>query len=301
MSAVKGIANVEQFRVKTPGTSSRTPSRADRIRMTRAATGLKPAEKLLLRSLVDFMGNSPECWPSLRKLADEVGISVRHCRRLLRSLEQAGWIQAHHRFRADYSQTSSVFRWCKVPDTHVRPPRTSTSALEITLEKSNSNTYAATAECDLDSVKQQPVCGPAEGHSVARNNSPTPDNAPAAIPFQSCDSAIPKSRPVKPSPKFIVIAANRFLDIQEAKRVYHLAVAAKFLNAGPVDKLAFFASWCAIAAKLRAGKVHHPERMMRFLLDNRNAMSAYPDHAAETKARAAIRHLWPEKPYNPHC
>lgn len=61
-----------------------------------------------------------------------------------------------------------------------------------------------------------------------------------------------------------------------------------------------FACWCAIAAKLRAGLVRHPERMMRFLLDNRKAMSAYPDHAAEVKARDAIRFLFPEKPYNPH-
>jgi hypothetical protein len=98
-----------------------------------------------------------------------------------------------------------------------------------------------------------------------------------------------------------VIDGSKFLDINHGKDIYHAAVAGKLLNAGTVDRLAFFACWCAIAAKLRAGKVHHPERMMRFLLDNRKAMSAYPDHAAEVKAREAVRFLFPEKPYNPRC
>jgi hypothetical protein len=113
--------------------------------------------------------------------------------------------------------------------------------------------------------------------------------------------AIPAIRSRKPSPKFIVIDGSKFLDINHGKDIYHAAVAGKLLNSGTVDRLAFFACWCAIAAKLRAGKVQHPERMMRFLLDNRKAMSAYPDHAAELKAREAVRFLFPEKPYNPHC
>ena len=120
---------------------------------------------------------------------------------------------------------------------------------------------------------------------------------------EGCDSAIPAipaTRSSKPSPRFIVIDGSKFLDIKEGQRVYHAAVAAKLINAGVVDRLAFFASWCAIAAKLRAGLVRHPERMMRFLLDNRKAMSAYPDHAAELKARDAVRFLFPEKRYNPH-
>jgi hypothetical protein len=98
-----------------------------------------------------------------------------------------------------------------------------------------------------------------------------------------------------------VIDGSKFLDIKEGERVYLAAVAGKLLNSGTADRLAFFACWCAIAAKLRAGKVQHPERMMRFLLDNRKAMSAYPDHAAEQKAREAVRHLFPVKAYNPHC
>jgi hypothetical protein len=295
--------------VAPPVSSIHPQSRSERIRLTRAATGLKPAEKLLLRSLVDFMGNTTECWPSLSRLADEVGCSIRHVRRMLRSLEAAGWIVTQSRFRPDRSQTSCVFQWAKAPDLHVRPPRTSASALEFNIGSiQESNTYAAAAECDFEQEDKAPAAAElVEVNAI--------DFQPAAPAIEGTESVLPASSAVlppskpatpairsrKPSPKFIVIDGSKFLDIKEGERVYHAAVAAKLLNSGTVDRLAFFACWCAIAAKLRAGKVQHPERMMRFLLDNRKAMSAYPDHAAEVKAREAVRFLFPEKPYNPHC
>jgi hypothetical protein len=322
--------------VATPVSSTRSIARSERIRLTRAATGLKPAEKLLLRSLVDFMGNTIECWPSLSRLADEVGVTVRHVRRMLRSLEAAGWIVTRSRFRPDRSQTSCVFQWVKAPDLHVRPPRTSVSALELNIGSiQESNTYAAPAECDFEQEQTAPVAaelanyqhagnlkvdasfdGPKQGGS---NETPSHDSSielPAAPAIEGTESNLPASSAVlspskpaipaapairKPSPKFIVIDGSKFLDINHGKDIYLAAVAGKLLNAGTVDRLAFFACWCAIAAKLRAGRVRHPERMMRFLLDNRKAMSAYPDHAAEVKAREAVRFLFPEKPYNPHC
>lgn len=308
---------MHQSTLTPPVSSTRPESRSERIRLTRAATGLKPAEKLLLRSLVDFMGNATECWPSLSRLADEVGCSIRHVRRMLRSLEAAGWIVTQSRFRPDRSQTSCVFQWVKAPDLHVRPPRTSASALEFNIGSiQESNTYAAAAECDFEQEDKAPVA--AELSNFQHDGSLKDDSSielPAAPAIEGTESNLPASSAVlppskpatpairsrKPSPKFIVIDGSKFLDIKEGERVYHAAVAAKLLNAGTVDRLAFFACWCAIAAKLRAGKVQHPERMMRFLLDNRKAMSAYPDHAAEVKAREAVRFLFPEKPYNPHC
>ena len=298
----------------TPPVSS---TRADRIRLTRAATGLNPAEKLLLRSLVDFMGNSVECWPSLSRLAAEVGCSIRHVRRMLRSLESAGWIVSRPRYRDDNSQTSSVFQWTMAPDTDVRPPRTSTSALEIDIQSiQKSNTYAAPAECDF---RKEDKTAPATVHVEVKSTDFQPPAAQlsqeAASPAQASnwnstsnlnisEAASPAQRmnPEKrTSRRFIVIDPGKFFDTAEADRVYHAAVAAKLLNPGIVDRLAFFACWCAVAAKLRAGKVQHPEKMMRFLLDNRKAMSAYPDHEAERKARDLIRKLYPEKAYNPYC
>ena len=263
-----------------PGSSTR----ATRIRLTRSATGLNPAEKLLLRTLVDFMGNNPHCWPSLAKLSTEVGVSTRHVRRMLRVLESGGWIVTRPQFRQDQSQTSSVYHWSKAPDAHVPPPRTSTSALELNIRKIESKPHMPPlVECDLSDLSEAPEVVEVKADDVQTE---TPKAA---------------TRRATKSKRFIVIDPAKFLDIQEADRVYAATVAAKLLNTGSVDRLAFFACWCAIAAKFRAGTVRHPERMMRFLLDNRKAMSAYPSQAAETKARAAIRHLYQEKPYNPHC
>lgn len=271
------------------------------------------------------MGNATECWPSLSRLADEVGCSIRHVRRMLRSLEAAGWIITQSRFRPDRSQTSCVFQWVKAPDLHVRGGRTSASGLEFNIGSiQESNTYAAAAECDFEQEDRAPVAAelpvncPEAKPEVAQICVPSKPAAPDSVPVnwpeqnEGTESNLPASSAVlspskpairsrKPSPKFIVIDGSKFLDINHGKDIYHAAVAGKLLNAGTVDRLAFFACWCAIAAKLRAGKVQHPERMMRFLLDNRKAMSAYPDHAAELKAREAVRFLFPEKPYNPHC
>ena len=287
-------------------TSTRPVARPDRIRLARAATGLNPAEKLLLRSLVDFMGNSSECWPSLPRLAAEVGVSTRHIRRMLRSLEAAGWISTEHRFRPDRSQTSCLYRWAKAPDLHVRPPRTSVSALELNIGSIQGiKTHASEAECGFCEQEQ-----PGQERQATAPNDAVSDKPAAAVsvvancPQQAAAKPVANlphlSKPARTSPKFIVIDGSKFLDINHGHDIYLAAVAGKLLNSGTADRLAFFACWCAIATKLRAGTVRAPERMMRFLLDNRKAMSAYPDHAAEQKARAAIRHLWPDKPYNPH-
>ena len=251
--------------------------RARRITLARAAVGLMPAEKLLLRILVDSMGDKNLCWPSLKTLAEEVGVTVRHLRRMLRHLETAGWIESEARFRSDRSQTSNLYRWCGPQDMGVSTPQTCTSALELYMGKIKSKTYADTSECPLENQTAAPA-------ALVEPVAPVALAAPTA--------------PVAPT--FIVIDGNKFLDIQEAARVYKLALAGKLLNSGSVDRLAFFSSWCAVVARVRDGRVQHPERMMRFLLDNRKAMGAYPSQADETKAREAVRHLFPEKPYCPH-
>jgi hypothetical protein len=193
------------------------------------------------------------------------------------------------------------------------------SALELNIGSiQESNTYAAPAECDFEQEDKTPVAAEKVGPIVPRLIAPAAElvevdasndgskqdasnEAPSAPEAAAKGKAnCPDLKPARTSPKFIVIDGSKFLDINHGKDIYHAAVAGKLLNSGTVDRLAFFACWCAIAAKLRAGRVRHPERMMRFLLDNRKAMSAYPDQAAEQKARAAIRHLWPDKPYNPH-
>jgi hypothetical protein len=176
------------------------------------------------------------------------------------------------------------------------------SALEFNIGSIQElKTHASEAECDFEQEQEAQVAADVVEVKPADFQTEIPAiEANPVIPTIP-QSSTPAQHPRKDSPKFIRIDGSKFLDIKEGERVYHAAVAGKLLNSGTVDRLAFFACWCAIAAKLRAGKVQHPERMMRFLLDNRKAMSAYPDHAAEVKAREAVRFLFPEKPYNPRC
>lgn len=289
-------------------TSTRTTQsgRSQRIRQVRAAGGLSPAEKLLLRSLVDFMGQSTECWPSLARLAAEVGITTRQVRRLLRSLESAGWISSRPRFRADGGQTSTVYQWSAPPDICVRPPRTSVSAHETyELKEQENKQHAAEAECDLNGRESpavvevkpddfQPAAAPI-GESLRRLTAARSVPAPAVS-----ERPKPKPAPERHRPAFIRIDGSQFTDIREAGRVYQAAVSGKLLNSGTADRLRFFACWCAIAQKFRAGKIRNPAASMRWLMANPRVMSAYPDQSAEDKARAVIRKLFPERPYVPH-
>ena len=59
-----------------------------RIATVKSATAnsLGPSARLLLRTLLDWLGNESTCWPSLRTLSRETGLSVRQLQRLLREL-----------------------------------------------------------------------------------------------------------------------------------------------------------------------------------------------------------------------
>ena len=236
-------------------------TQASRITAARASK-IPPTAKLLLRTLVDYMGQKDFCWPSVKSLTAEINVSLQHARRLLRTLEVAGFIRTEPRFRSDGSQASNVFRWAWTPpNIDVPPPEPGRSPIKHPKEETN-KTHAAEAECDLNSKKSS-------------------------------------SRP-KPSKRFITFNGAAFRKPDEAKRGYDAAVAGKFINAGAVDRVTFYACWCEICTKLNAGKVEAPEKLMRFLLNDRRVMAEYPTQAAETKARQLINHLYPAPSYNPH-
>lgn len=66
------------------------------FKITRAAIHNKNVyglNKLVLIILADHEGNDYGSWPSVARIADMAGISVRHCQRILRDLEEAGEIR----------------------------------------------------------------------------------------------------------------------------------------------------------------------------------------------------------------
>jgi hypothetical protein len=102
-------------------------ARAARINLVKhAGPQLSPSARLVLRSLIDYLGDSQACWPSVGRLAYECGLSSRQVRRILRDLESSGWLHICPRRRENGSQTSSLIHWI-FPAPEQQTPRTSTS------------------------------------------------------------------------------------------------------------------------------------------------------------------------------
>ena len=246
------------------------------IRITEARSAkLPPSAKLLLRTLVDYMGQKDFCWPSMHSLAAELCLTVQHVRRLVRCLEAHGFIQTEARFRSDGSQASNVFRWSwNAPNVDVPPSEHPRSPLKHSLNNPNKNHADAGLQPECESLVEKPKAG----------------------------QQTPSHKPTRQSKRFIEIDGNRFRDPQEAKRVYEAAVLSKLINSGSIDQCCFFACWLEVVAKHKAGKVNHPERLMRFLLNDRRIMGEYPTAESETKARQLINHLYrdAQPAYSPH-
>jgi hypothetical protein len=79
--------------------------------------GISPGAKLVFGRLARYAGKNGECWPSVEKLASEVGLGERMTRKHLAELKKQGFIETEPRFESR-RQTSSwyFFRWHEVFD-----------------------------------------------------------------------------------------------------------------------------------------------------------------------------------------
>jgi hypothetical protein len=280
---------------RAPQSKSTRSLIVDRIRLLKSTPDLSPSHRLLLRSLVDYFGQRDECWPSVATLATECGLSTRHCRRLLRDLERSGWIQHRPRFRPDGSQTSSFIVWVNSPRTLMSaPPDTDVRPIETFRENPLKE---HNAECGLSAFPEATEAIPEASACPAAISQPLPDPEPPETTPEPLPDPVATKSPTAPtappsSPRWIQIENSTFSDPVQAARVYCLAVAGGLITPSDSDRLAFFAAWCAVSRKARAGKASNPGGMMRFLLSNPKALRAYPTAPDETKAREAIRRLY---------
>ncbi len=248
-----------------------TSSLYGRISQIKAAE-LPPTLKVLLRSIVDYCGDHPECWPSVARLARECSITPRYCRQLLRRLEALGWIEHRPRFRADGSQSSSLLLWIReepadeaTPGTPVPPPRNSSSALEASTENSVNEEHARNLrECDS---------GEDEGETT------------------------PPARRL--SRRFIVVDNARITDAQHLRQIHDHATSAGIIDKSQATRLAFAAAWCAVSRRHRDGQIRNPGGVLQFLLRNPAALREYGTQVDEDKARKVVRRLWPAPDYCP--
>ena len=119
-----------------------------RLKLVKAAPALTPAHRLLLREIVDFLGNADTCWPSLRLLAHNCGLTTRRIRQLLRDLERGGWIATRPRLRTDGGRTSSEYHWIATAPDHgaAETPLSTATTSKITVPPTATRSTPSTAE-----------------------------------------------------------------------------------------------------------------------------------------------------------
>ena len=92
-----------------------------------------PTKKFVLLVLASYTSTDETCFPSQKKIAEQVGITDRRVRGWLMELEEDGWIRREERRRSDGSRCSDMIA-LNVPqaDASVLPPRKPTSRLART-------------------------------------------------------------------------------------------------------------------------------------------------------------------------
>lgn len=81
------------------------------IRLVKAALGLplSSTSKLILVVLAEHANEEGICWPATKRIAQNASVSPRSAKRLIRQLEQGGFLSVIQRFRDDGSQTSNKY------------------------------------------------------------------------------------------------------------------------------------------------------------------------------------------------
>ena len=319
------------FRSSIRTTSASTPRRHTspqlrRLLRVKADPTLSPTARLILRDIVDHLGNSDSCWPSLARLAAHAGIGTRRVRQILRELEAGGWIATRARLRPDGGRSSSEYRWTQTetpPGNPVPTPPGNPVPGKKHSDQTDSETHNAGRECCLSSEAEAPAAAaaPAEALQITstaperHQTPPTTDDTPTeprplnvtqalarlrshaapAAPTTTAPAAQAKGTTAARRPtarRFIVIDPARFTDPAEAHRVYTAATDGGLITGSEADRLSFFAAWCSVSRRVRARTVKRPECMMQFLLRHPKALRDYPAAEDETKAREAIRRIF---------
>ena len=114
-----------------------------------ADRSISHTELRLLLALAAHAGPTQECWPGVERLAAIIDVTGRQVRRVLRSLEAAGYVQVFKRKKPDGTQTSNLYRlrfarWDTDGHGEAPPPP---GGREIPEEDPDKNVRPAGAEC----------------------------------------------------------------------------------------------------------------------------------------------------------
>jgi len=253
-------------------------SLSDRIKRIKRATDLSASETLVIRVLLDFIGNNATGWPSHRRLAAETRLSVSTVKRSLASLQAKQWIAIESRSRGDGSKTSNSYRWVECFEkltgeqlnkiAHDEPCPVHGELSHKNHVKTNTTKEHA-SECVLE-VKQKPSRQPA-----------APPKRPRAT-----------ERPQKPSKRFVKFESNHesFKSYQACEQACEAVIKEGFFKDCEADRMIFFTVYAAVCRKLKAKKVSQPARLLRFLIESKKLCIEYSSNADEDAARKAMKH-----------
>ena len=159
------------------------------FKITRAAIHNKNVyglAKLVLVILADHEGNDFGSWPSLARIADMSGVSVRHAQRILRELEDSGEIvtkrQEGHRGTNRYYVVNSSFNrgdiYVRGGDTHVTQGVTPMSPEHI----KKAPTAGAKPDGGLGAIVDNIIDTPQSFARAADNSETENNNTPIYVP-----------------------------------------------------------------------------------------------------------------------
>lgn len=311
---------------KSTRLSNSASVRVQRIRRIKAATKdtLTPSARLVLRCLADHAGDSPECWPAVRTLAADCGLSDRQTRRILRELQAAGWFTTRPRYRRDGGQSSTVFVWL---DPAPAAPAVAAPAAQAAVENVTppltpvSPPYEDSREHKhkKHDVRGDVVCVKSSGEQSQESQATgvavlplpadyDPDTTPAPAAQRLAVGAVLQVRPrpatatpsgsARPAPAaqtarrgWLRIDSERLTDGRYAVECHGAAVRAGLLPASEAARLCWLACWCTVVEKFRRCAVRNPAAVLRWLLANPKTLAAYPSQTGEDKARQLLRRL----------
>ena len=252
-------------------------SLSDRIKRIKRATDLTASETLVIRVLLDFIGNNATGWPSHRRLAAETRLSISTVKRSLASLQAKRWIAIESRSRSDGSKTSNNYRWiegfekltgeqnAKIGHSEPAPGH---SELSHKNHGKTKTTKKHVSECVLE-VKRRPQ---------------------AAAPPKPARAT---ERPPTPSKRFVKFESDpkAFRSYEACEQACEAAIKAGFFKNCESDRMIFFTVYAAVCRKLKAKKVSQPARLLRFLIESKKLCIEYSSNADEDAARKAMREL----------
>ena len=231
---------------------------------------IRPAVKLLMRSLADYHGNDGKCYPSANRLARELCVTRQTIMRYLNELEQLGLIVRYAQYRTNGGgQTFNLYRFClPVLQGGVTAVRHQEKPLKKILHAGKQNAISVKGN---DGASARPVIEATDQQSSPRN---TPTRKQAT------------RTPRKP----YRIEADSMKKPETAKHHYNNFIKQKWIEPSERDRVSFFGCWAKAVRKWKAGETNNPGAMLVAMV-KQGLLHKYPTDQDEEKGRKCWKAL----------